>query len=80
MRYSQHYFMNMKGGMLPRSEIRFMNWVDAVEKIVLKKTGVNLLDLPDEDYRTYHDNKITPTSMAKYIVNDYKKYCKFIGL
>jgi hypothetical protein len=70
----------MKGGMLPRSEIRFMNWMDRVEKIVLKRIGKNLLDLPDEDYRMKYDNKTSPTKMAKYIIDDYKKYCQFIGL
>ena len=49
---------------------RFNLWITRVEKIIFKKLNLYLLDLPDECYYDNFSNGITPSKMAKIIIDN----------
>jgi len=46
-------------------------WVNVIETIVKYKLGMDLLDLPDEDYMLNYENNIDARDMAKMILSQY---------
>ena len=45
----------------------FVNWINKVENKVLNRFGFNLLDLPDEDYMLYFEEKLSPDEIVQII-------------
>ena len=62
MQYSQYYLRKNN-----EPNKKFVNWINKVEKSVLEKFGFELLELPDEDYMLYFENKYSPSDMVKII-------------
>ncbi len=45
----------------------FVSWINIVETKVLNRFGLNLLDIPDEDYMSCFEDKLTPDDMVQII-------------
>ena len=73
MLYSEHYIEQATRANYQINQ-KFVIWVDTVEKIVYKKLRSNLIDLPDEDYMQYYENKMNPLEVAKYIIEQNSIY------
>jgi len=54
-----------------KDEIDFLNWMTIVENLVHSKTDITLDDLPDEDYRTNFDNKLSTSDMALIVLKGF---------
>jgi len=46
---------------------KFVNWISKIEKKIIAMYGMTLIDLPDEDYMTYFENKYTPDMVVQII-------------
>lgn len=46
---------------------KFLAWISKVEKKIMTKLSLSLIDLPDEDYIMYFEENITPNDMVKII-------------
>jgi len=75
--YAQYFFANKRGGLVRSNDIRFGRWINRVERIVIRKTGLNLLNLPDEDYMTQFEQGTSSKSMARIVINDFKGFNDF---
>ena len=73
MLYSEHY-INQATRAKYQIDLKFVIWVDAIEKIVYKKLQSNLIDLPDEDYMQFYENKMNSLEVAKYIIEQNSIY------
>lgn len=51
-------------------DIEFTKWQKKVDTFVFKIIGLNLTDLPDEDYRTAFDNGISAQRFAKRVIRN----------
>ena len=51
-------------------DTKFNIWKDKVDKIVYKRIGYTLDELPDELYRDYFDNKCTIECMADIVIKN----------
>ena len=45
----------------------FLKWIERVEKKVIAKYGFTLIDIPDEDYMMYYEQKYSPDEMIQII-------------
>lgn len=50
---------------------RFITWIEIVEKHVVDKIGLNLLDLPDEQYMGNFQNNMMASQMAYIVVKNF---------
>ena len=71
-RYIRHY--NYK--QFNFDEIKFLNWMTKVEKIVYIKINLTLDDLEDELYRINFDAGTNAKDMAKSVLNRFAKMCE----
>jgi hypothetical protein len=46
---------------------KFVSWIEKVENKISNMLQVTLLDLPDEDYTRYFEEKYSPEEMCKII-------------
>jgi hypothetical protein len=47
--------------------LKFVQWINKVEQIILQKYKLNLLDIPDHPYMESFENGLTPIQMAEQI-------------
>lgn len=52
-------------------EIEFIQWIDQIEKKIIASIGLNLLDLPDQDYMMMFTNKYTIGRVVILVSNDF---------
>jgi hypothetical protein len=53
------------------SDMEFMAWMDAVGAAIdAEVPGLDILDLPDKDYRTWADDGLSPEDAAKAALED----------
>lgn len=45
----------------------FLKWIERVEKKIIKKYGFTLIDIPDEDYILYYEEKYSSDMMVQII-------------
>lgn len=62
MSYSNYYLSKNN-----KPNNNFVIWINAVEQLVLTIYGLKLLDIPDEDYMNYYENKYQPNEMFQII-------------
>lgn len=53
---------------------KFVRWINRVEKLVFEKFNIGLLDLPDEDYMYYYENKYSSNDMFSIIQDNNSFY------
>ena len=73
MLYSEHYINEMNRVKYPIDQ-NFVSWIDKVEKIVFRKLRSKLIDLPDESYMIFYENRMLPLEVAKYIIEQNTLY------
>jgi hypothetical protein len=70
MLYSEHYICyNNKHNI--NIEKKFVTWINIVENKVFEKLKLRLLDIPDEDYMFYYEQKHDPIKISNYVINQY---------
>jgi len=53
-------------------EIKFLDFITKIDNIVKRElNGLDLLDVPDEDFMQLYDDHYSPDYVARMIVNDY---------
>lgn len=57
---------------------KFKKWYNNVEKRIIKKIGLTLSDLPDENYWEAFENNIKPTIFAKKIIKNVERDIMFL--
>jgi hypothetical protein len=62
MLYSSYYLSKNS-----EPNTKFVDWINNVEKNVLELFGVNLLDIPDEDYMGNFESGYEPNQMVQII-------------
>ena len=50
---------------------KFVGWISMVESIVQSNLGMDLLDIPDEDYMLNYENNLTPQEMSHIVLSQY---------
>ncbi len=45
----------------------FLKWIERVEKKIIAKYGFTLIDIPDEDYMMYYEQKYSSDMMVQII-------------
>ncbi len=77
MSYSQYVKEKYKHKCLSDSETTDLNyfceWINHVEKKVFNNIKLNLLSLPDQPYRDFYDEKLSPDSAANIIINEWRQ-------
>lgn len=53
---------------------QFCEWLDAVENIVEEETGYDLSSLPDQSYREFFDDSVSPETAAEMVIEDLRVY------
>jgi hypothetical protein len=53
---------------------QFCEWLDEVENIVEEETGYDLLSLPEQTYRDFFDDNLSPETVAEIVVEDLRVY------
>lgn len=48
----------------------FNNWLDEVDRVIGKKVGLSYLDLPDQTWRDWFDDEMTPEEAADLALED----------
>jgi len=51
-----------------KPDVNFIRFMNCVEKLVKDVFGINLLDLPDENYRVMYNNNHSVEDVAEYVV------------
>ena len=62
MLYSSFYLQNNT-----EPNYKFILWINSVEQMVLERFGFYLLDIPDEDYMYFYENKFEPYEIVQII-------------
>lgn len=52
-------------------ENKFQTWLNDINKILIEKLGLEITDLPDEDYRILFDEGISSNKVAKNMIYEY---------
>lgn len=53
-----------------KPDVKFIKFMNSVEKIVKSKIGVGLLDLPDELYRVMYDDNCSVKNVAEHVMSE----------
>ena len=48
----------------------FSHWISQVNAMIFRRYGIQISDLPDEDFWTYYEEKIKPSDMVKIIIEN----------
>jgi len=72
MRYIDYYRSRCKKEKI-LVDPHFITWIIKVESYVYNRTGLYLLDLPDESYMSLYETKVNPISVAKMIVENFEE-------
>lgn len=51
-----------------KEDNRFKVWMDEINKILVEKINLRIVDLPDEDFRMKFDEGVTSNMMAKIMI------------
>jgi hypothetical protein len=62
MLYSR-YYLNQNSN----PNLKFAQWINKVEQIILQKYKINLLDIPDHAYMESFEDGLTPIQMVEQI-------------
>ena len=62
MLYSR-YYLNQNSN----PNLKFVQWINKVEQIILQKYKLNLLDIPDHSYMESFEDGLTPIQMVEQI-------------
>lgn len=65
MKYIDYYISKRK--YLNNDDIKFMQWINKIEDIIMRDLDVELLDLPDEDYMMMFYNEYKPIQVVSLI-------------
>ena len=69
MKYSDYYLAkNTKNNKI--SNKNFMKWMDKIESNILKKYGLDLLDLPDESYMIMFDDSYSTLQVIQIVIKN----------
>lgn len=55
-------------------DYKFVNWMDEIETTVTSKTGLRLLDIPDENYMVNFESGYSPTEMVEIILSQLELF------
>lgn len=55
-------------------DVKFMVWMNTIEKLVVQKIDVCLTDLPDEDYMMMFTEGVTPGVMAHVVIDNFRGF------
>ena len=69
MYYSEHYSKYCIANKQKPNK-KFIKWMNNIEKIVLQKSQLYLLDLPDQPYMIMFENNENYKIIAKFILDD----------
>ncbi len=58
-----HWYLNSQTDI----NYKFANWINKVEKQIMSKLNLTLLDLPDEDYMIFFEEKKSPETVVNII-------------
>ena len=50
--------------------MNFNQWYDAVGELVYDETGMDIDDLPDEEYRLNYDAGVTAVTMSQIVMSN----------
>ena len=53
--------------------MKFEDWMSLVDKYLLRKIGLIHTDLPDQDFRMYHEAGLHAYEMAQIMIQDLMK-------
>jgi len=53
---------------------QFCEWIDEVENIVEEETGYDLSSLPDQTYREFFEDNVSPETAAGFVIEDLRVY------
>ncbi len=67
MKYSEYYKQRNPEN---KTNTKFIKWIDQVEKSIIEKLGVGLLDLPDQLYMMSWEAGHTSNQMVEQILED----------
>ena len=70
MSYAKYYVKSCHSKNIPIDK-KFIRWITIIESIVQSKLGMDLLDIPDEDYMLNYENHLIPKKMANIILSQY---------
>lgn len=51
-------------------EMSFENWMAAIDTYLMTNYLVELTDFPDEPFRDYHEEGLTPTEVAEIMIEN----------
>jgi predicted metal-dependent hydrolase len=70
--YQQNFrkYATTSGHNVDRDDRVFVRWMQKVEEHVKNKTGIALIDLPDEMYRTHHEDNLDSENMADIVLKN----------
>jgi hypothetical protein len=54
-----------------KEDNRFKAWMDEINKILVEKINLRIVDLPDEDFRAIFDEDVPSNMMAKIMIDEY---------
>ena len=63
-----------------KEDNRFETWMNEINKILVEKINLRIVDLPDEDFRVKFDDNVTSNMMAKIMIDEYLGFliCKYV--
>ena len=70
MSYAKYYVKSCHSKNM-RINKKFIGWIAMVEFIVQSNLGMDLLDIPDEDYMLNYENNLTPQEMSHIVLSQY---------
>jgi hypothetical protein len=70
MSYAKYYIKSCHSKNMPLNK-KFVGWITMVESIVQSNLGMDLLNIPDEDYMLNYENNLTPQEMSHIILSQY---------
>jgi hypothetical protein len=69
MSYSNYYIKKCyKNKSKPNMD--FIAWITTIELVIEKALNLGLLDLPDQDYMDYFENRIEPVYVINKIIKE----------
>lgn len=52
------------------NKVQFEDWMERVDRAVQNRIGLSYLDLPDVAYWDYFEDGMTPTQVAKIVIQE----------
>jgi hypothetical protein len=70
MSYAKYYVKSCHSKNI-QIDKKFVGWIAIVESIVQSNLGMDLLNIPDEDYMLNYENNLTPQEMSHIVLSQY---------